>query len=156
MSNSQADFVCGFDRRENENHQVALRDVFLRDRLMILDDRIRPGCVDHRDFAQHFLRQRDPLPGFAQGLHAAFRAINQFLDANRAGPGRHFANVFPQKRVDETALARLHFAHDHEQRRRLEIRQPRPQNLGRFDVRAAFREPQTRAGANRAGYRTAA
>jgi hypothetical protein len=130
-------------RGKNENDEIALRNVVLRDRLMILHDRVRPRRIHHRDFPEHFLGQRDPLPRFAQALHAALHAINQFLDAHRARPRRHFANVFPQQRIDETALPRLHFAHDHQQRRCLEIRQARPKNLRRFNISASFRQPQS-------------
>ena len=135
-------FRVRIDGGKYEHDEVALRNVFLGDRLVVLDDRIRPGRIDHRDFAQHFFRQRHALPGIPQRFDFAFRAVKQLLDADRARPRRHFANVFAQECVDEAALARFHFAHHHEQRRRLQIRQARPKNLGGLDVGATFRQPE--------------
>src|ERR1700731_644500 len=110
---------------------------------MVPHDRVSSRRIAHRNFPKGFLRQRDALPGVAQVFDFAFHSINQFLDAHRAWPRRHFANILAEQRVDETALAGLHFPHNDQECRRLEIRQARPENLGCLDVRAPFGQPQS-------------
>jgi len=129
-------------RGKNEDDEVALRDVILRDRLVIFHDRVRAGRIDDRDFAEHLPRQRDALPGIAERFDAALGSVNQLLNADRARPRCDLANIFAQKGVDEAALARFDFTNDDEQRRGLKIRQPGAQNLGRFNIGASFRQPQ--------------
>ena len=128
---------------DDKDHEVALRNVFLRDGLVIQHDRIRAGRIHEGELAQHLLREIDAFPGVPQSGDTALRAIDQFLDLHGARLGCDAADFFAHERIQKTALARLHFAHDDEQRRRLQIRETRAQNLRSLHVRALFREPQS-------------
>ncbi len=128
--------------RKNENDKVALRDIVFRDRLMIANDGVRSRRIDNCDVPENRPGQAHTLPLIAQRCLRPLFAIDQFLNSGRAGVWCNLADILSEKGIDKAALSGLHLADNHEEGRRLQKRQPVPQDRRGPCFRALFRQRQ--------------